>query len=113
MHSPYTLPYILSMSPVWRLAVIKDIIESDVSDKRWEIKRALMSHTPMTKEAARHLESEIRDIEKAFAKTLRPFSRRKIDFTKPIVSTVRVEKDGDDQLGALGAGLEVTNGRNR
>jgi len=113
MNTPYTLPYIFSMSLAWRHAVIKDIIESDVSDKRWEIKRALLSHAPMTKEAARHLESEIRDIEKAFAKTLRPFSRRKIDFKKPIVSTVRVQSDGGDQLGVLGAGLEVTNGRNR
>lgn len=101
------------MSFSWRVAVIKEIIERDISDKRWEIRRSLLSHTPMTKEAAKHLESEIRDIEKAFARTLRPFGRKKIDFSKPVVSSFRVEAEAGDQLGALGAGLEVTDGGNR
>lgn len=109
----YDADYIMRMSSGWRLAVIEEIIERDVSSKRWDVRRALLSHTPMSKESARHLESEIRDIEKAFTRALRPFSRRKIDFSKPVVSNFRVEQEPGDNLGDLAAGLEVKHGGNR
>lgn len=81
---------------------------------RWDMRTALLSHTPMSKEGARHIESQVRDIEKSFEKTLRHFTYKDIKkrLKEPLVSTVRIINEGDD-LGVLGKGLEVTDGGNR
>lgn len=66
----------------------------------------------MTKEGARQLESEIRDIEKQFERTLRHFNRRANKKNEPLVSSYTIVTSPGDTLGDLGAGLEVKNGRN-
>jgi hypothetical protein len=115
MNTPYSAPYIAQMSHSWRIAVMRSIIEKEIRDKKWDIETSILSHTPMSKEAGKHLESRVRYLEKEFEKALRPFlPKKRIDRSKPIVSSYTVIADNENDLGDLGKGLEVKkNAKNR
>lgn len=68
----------------------------------------------MTKEGARQLEKQVKEIERNLDKVTRSLRRRKkINRDEPIVSSYQIVESAGDTLGDLGAGLEVRNGRNR
>lgn len=62
--------------------------EKEINDRRWEIKKALLSHTPMTKEAATSLSRELREIDQEFKRITRNLRKPPIDRSAPIVSKV-------------------------
>jgi hypothetical protein len=65
-----------------------DFTDKEINSKRWEIKRSLLSHTPMTKEAANSMSRELREMDREFKKITRNLRKPPIDRKAPIVSKV-------------------------
>jgi hypothetical protein len=62
--------------------------EKEVQDRRWNIKLSLLSHTPMTKEAAHSLSRELREMDREFKKITRNLRKPPIDRKAPVVSKI-------------------------
>lgn len=82
----------------WKEAMYKRLTEDEIADKRWQIKLSLLSHTPMTGDAAKATESELREIERTFSGILRAFDGRPA-VDEPLVSNYKVHLAPGESLG--------------
>lgn len=90
--------YILERSDTWKAEKLKNLIEEEIAEKRWQIRTSLLSHTPMTDDSAKAMEREIKDIEREFGALLRSFSKRP-EKDEPIVSSCRIQLGPGESLG--------------
>lgn len=64
------MEYVTKLSPHVRAALAEYIIKRKIEERRWDIMKATLSHTPMTKEGARSLNDTIRRLERHFDRVL-------------------------------------------
>ena len=98
----------MSKPQAWRERVLRDIVTEEVSERKWQMTLSQLSHTPMTKEAGRHYEKSVKEIDRHFNSLLRKMERSTAEWKreqkKPIVSTVSVVLEpGEKDMFGLGA----------
>lgn len=81
--------------------MLAEIVENDISDKRWNVRLSLMSHTPMTKDAAKGLQREIGELEKEFKRIVRSMKKHPFDKNAPLESKYTIELEPGDDFGDL------------
>ena len=95
----------MSKPQVWREKILTDIVKEEVAERKWQMALAQLSHTPMTKEAGRGYDKNVREIDRHFDRLLKRIERSTIEWKremkKPIVSssTVVLEKGETDPFG--------------
>jgi len=84
----------LSKPAAWREGILRDIVQREVGERKWQMTLAQLSHTPMTKEAGRHYEKNVKEIDRHFNKLLHKMERSTAEWRremrKPIVSSSSV-----------------------
>ena len=77
-----------------------EFLEYEVSTKRWDMKAALFSHTPMSNEAARAMQRDLSDTDNEFKRLLRSINPSPpFDKDAPVESSWKVELEPGEQLG--------------
>lgn len=83
--------------------------ESRLLDNRqWNITEALLSHTPMTKEASKSVDKNVKDIQKSLDKakgSLKRQKKKKVDLSTEIKSSYTVELEPGETLGPMLSGV--------
>lgn len=84
--------------------MISVMIEDDVQEKQWDMKIAVLSHTPMSDKAARGMQRELEKTYKELKRIQRSVRKPSIDLDAPVQSSFKVELEPgemmDDIMGA-------------
>lgn len=103
----YTRDYILSLTHRDRERIVERKIKDEIFKQRWDVKIAMLSHTPMTEEGAKALNHEVRELEKDFDRVLRALDGKdKQAKDEPIVSKYTVTYEPGEANSDLFSGLK-------
>jgi len=84
--------------------LIAVLVEDDVQERQWDMKIAIMSHTPMSEKAARGMQRELDKTYKELKRIQRSVRKPSVDMDAPVESSFKVELEPgermDDIMGA-------------
>lgn len=83
-------------------------MQDDVARKSWDVRKALLSHTPMSSDAGKRLNGELKDIKSEFDRILRFVSgeKRKTRSDQPVESSYQVILEPGESMSDLLTGLD-------